>query len=98
MLLVVVVDGGATESMVVRVWMTRGWVFCVVAVGDDSGLKLVGSWSTVGGEFGGGGGGWLIGSGGQQLWRWMWRLGFLIFFWDFLFLFFLIISDGFGGR
>lgn len=85
MLLAVVVDGGATESMVACVWMTRGWVFCVVAAGDDSGLKLVGSWSTVGGELGSGVGGWPIGSGRRQLWRWMRRLGFLIFFWDFLF-------------
>lgn len=87
MLLAVVVDGGATKSMVACVWMTRGWVFCVLAAGDDSGLKLVGSRSTVGGEFGGGGGGWLLGSGGRHLWRWMWRLGFLIVFWDFLFFF-----------
>lgn len=51
----------------------------MVVAGDDSRLKLVGSWSMVGGEFGGGGG-LLIGNGGRRVWRWMWQLEFLIFF------------------
>lgn len=67
----------------------------MVAVGDDSGLKYVGSWSTVGSEFGGRGG-LLISSGGRRLWRWMWQLGFLIFF-CWISFFFAFFNDGFGG-
>lgn len=84
-----VVDDGATKSMVARVWRMRAWVLRVVAMDDDSGLKLVNFWSTVAGKFGGGGG-WPIDSGRWRLWRWMWRLGFSNFFFGIFGFFFAV--------